>query len=189
MNEKWVSVNGYEGIYEISNYGNVASLNYNRTGKRKNLTPKLNNKGYLWVELRNKGNKKCCLIHRLVAEHFLENPNNYNLVNHKDENTQNNLYNNLEWCNASYNANYSKKLHSEKTISDGKKWDFKPSSKYHKHNNILVKKDFNNNVVEVCGMLNEYAKKNHLNAWSIIQVCNGKRKTAYGYYWEFVNPI
>jgi len=185
MKEKWLSVNGFEGIYEVSNYGNVASLNYNRTGKRKNLTPKTNNKGYLWVELRNNGKKSCILIHRLVAEHFIDNPNNYEIVNHKDENPRNNMYNNLEWCNASYNTDYSKKLHLDKTISNGNKWDFKESEKYHKHNQLLIKKDFNGNIIEVCGKLSDYVKTHNLNAWSIIQVCNGKRKSAYGYYWEF----
>ena len=188
--EKWLPICGYEGLYEISSNGKVASLNYRGNGYRKELTPKKNNCGYLWIELCNGKEKKQELIHRLVAKHFLNVGVGDNIyVNHKDEDKTNNDVSNLEWCSNAYNNEYSKTKHPEKTISGGKKWDFKPSEKYRKHCEKLIKKDLNGVLVEECGLLSEYAKSHGLNMWSIIQVCDGKRKTAYGYKWEFLPPV
>ena len=109
--ESWKDIEGYEGLYQISNLGKVRSLNRIVQGtndyfqKGIELKP-IDNGKYLFVTLRKNGNKKIFYIHRLVAEYFVDNPNNYNEVNHIDENKHNNSYNNLEWCTHKYNANY-----------------------------------------------------------------------------------
>ena len=80
----------YEGLYKVSNFGRILSLNYRNTGKPDLLNPS-DNGGYLQVELcKNKEYKKC-KVHRLVAETFLPNPENLPEVNHIDEDKTNNF--------------------------------------------------------------------------------------------------
>ena len=104
-NEQWKPVDGYEGLYEVSNLGRVKSLNYNHTGKEKIL--KSNKvKGYLQVTLFKNGKMKYFKVHRLVATSFIPNPMGLPEVNHKDEVKINNVVSNLEWCSAKYNSNF-----------------------------------------------------------------------------------
>lgn len=110
FNYKEVDIKGYEGLYKISNRGDVISLSKNSGFlklKEKYLKPTVKPKGYLDVKLIKDGIKKHFYIHRLVAEHFIPNPNNLPQVNHKDKNPSNNDVNNLEWCDNSYNVLYS----------------------------------------------------------------------------------
>lgn len=114
-NEEWRDVAEYKGYYQVSNFGRVKSLfrpngNGNNTRKEVLLTPKDKGDGYLRVifsvnEISCK--IKNVLVHRLVAEAFIPNPNNLPCVNHKDENKANNSVENLEWCTYSYNVRYS----------------------------------------------------------------------------------
>lgn len=95
----------YEGLYAITEDGNVWSYRNNRFIKsflRKN--------GYMQVLLVKDGTKKSWKVHRLVALTYLPNPNNYPEVNHKDENRINNCVDNLEWCPHDYNCNYGERL-------------------------------------------------------------------------------
>ena len=78
-----------------------------KTGKEMLLIPQIVGRGYLNVSLCRKGRKCRKLIHRLVAEAFIPNPDNFPCVNHKDENKQNNCVWNLEWCSYSYNNSYN----------------------------------------------------------------------------------
>ena len=103
--EVYRTVQGYEGLYEISNYGRVKSLNYNRTGKERIMKPAANTKGYLCVGLFKDGKMKSHRVHRLVASAFIENPDELPEVNHKDEDKTNNCANNLEWCLHKDNCN------------------------------------------------------------------------------------
>lgn len=104
MKEVWKEIKDFNK-YQISNFGRVK----NNFGKI--LKPQLRH-GYYDIGLYNKKYKlspKLIKIHRLVAEAFLPNPNNYSIVNHKDENKTNNNVNNLEWCTQKYNVNYGKR--------------------------------------------------------------------------------
>ena len=102
--EKWKPIKGYEGLYEISNYGDIRS--YTKRSNGKLLKPQISRKGYLTVMLYKDSVVKCLKIHRLVAQAFLPNPDNLPQINHKDENKRNNDVNNLEWCTNEYNHNY-----------------------------------------------------------------------------------
>lgn len=117
MIEKFKPVQGYAGIYEISNMGRVKSLsriierkdgNTRVTGDRI-ILPFITKCGYHQIVLTNKdGVRKKHYIHRLVANAFIENPNKLPIINHKDENKLNNRVDNLEWCSAYYNTRYGK---------------------------------------------------------------------------------
>lgn len=118
MEEQWKDIKGYEGLYEVSNFGNVRSLDrvirskHNGTMLRKGriLTPFYEEKkGYYQVSLSKDGKNKKHRVHRLVASAFLDNPHNYTDVNHKDEVKTNNNVDNLEWCTRKYNNNYGTK--------------------------------------------------------------------------------
>lgn len=102
MKEIWKDIVGYEGLYQVSNLGRVKSLNYG--GKIMGVTTLP--KGYLKIGLTKNKIRKYYFIHRLVAETFIPNPNNYPCVNHKDCNTSNNCINNLEWITHKDNNNY-----------------------------------------------------------------------------------
>ena len=106
IKEIWRAVVGYEGLYEVSNFGRVMSLNYAHTGEKKLLKFGIIYNGYRQVQLSKDGKRSMKLVHRLVAEAFIPNPNNYPCVNHKDERPENNCVENLEWCTYEYNINY-----------------------------------------------------------------------------------
>ena len=106
INEEWRPIKGYEGLYEVSSLGRVKSMNYSHTGKERILKIGKHRGGYLFVILCRNGKRKNFLVHRLVAEAFLPNPNNLPQVNHKDEVKTNNCVSNLEWCDCKYNNNY-----------------------------------------------------------------------------------
>ena len=112
--EKWKPINGYEGLYEVSIYGNVKSFHKDKNGKSMKLCIQKNNhtnyKALILVDAE--GIKKSFRVHRLVAEAFIDNPNNYNYINHKDENKLNNKANNLEWCTPYYNTHYGNSINN-----------------------------------------------------------------------------
>lgn len=116
------------------------------------------------AKLRTKDGKiKSIGIHRLIALAFIPNPNNYTEVNHIDKNTSNNTINNLEWCEKDYNIKYSlcKKV-----------WQCDKKT----HNKIQLFNSF--------AEAGKFINGSHSN---IINVCKGKRKSAYGYYWEYAD--
>lgn len=145
--EVWKSVNEFEGLYEVSNLGNVRTVeryvNARHRGfvgkrllKQKVLLPHYEEMiGYLTVALYNGKNYSTKFIHRLVAQAFIPNPNNLPCVNHKDENKLNNCVDNLEWCDYSYNANYGSR---NERISNSRK-GMKFSDEHRKNIGISAK--------------------------------------------------
>lgn len=101
-NEIWKDIKGYEGLYQVSNMGRIKS-SHNR---KSFIKGRLIQKGYLQVALCSKNKREYKLIHRLVAEAFIENPSNLPQVNHKNEDKTLNIVENLEWCSNEYNHNY-----------------------------------------------------------------------------------
>ena len=112
--EVWKDVKGYEGLFQVSNLGGVKSLPrkityadgrvWNYEGRK--LSPSLNRDGYPIVHLKVQGKGKSFRVHRLVGEAFVDNPHNYDEINHIDENKANNYYLNLEWCTRKQNMNH-----------------------------------------------------------------------------------
>lgn len=120
-NEIWKDIPNYEEYYQASNYGRIRSLDRiiymnHRNGKiakhyfkGKILSTRINNIGYVKVDLTKNKNQKTFSVHRLVAETFIPNPNSLPQVNHKDGNKLNNNVNNLEWCDAFQNQQHALK--------------------------------------------------------------------------------
>lgn len=104
--EQWKAVNGYEGLYEVSNTGKVRSLDYRRTGEVRELSQLHTSCGYLYVALWKERECKRFYVHRLVAEAFIGEIPEGLVINHKDETPQNNNVENLEICTQKYNSNY-----------------------------------------------------------------------------------
>ena len=110
-------VSGYEGYYEVDQFGRVFSVDrvvtvndngrvYDKTLTGKQMKQTMHTKGYKTVSLTKDGKTRMCFVHRIVAEAFIQNPDNLTMVNHKDEDKTNNFLENLEWCSAKYNRNY-----------------------------------------------------------------------------------
>ena len=176
--EEWRDIKGYEGLYQVSNLGRVKSLARkinNQYGKKERLmTQKIDKDGYKRVGLNKNGKQIYYGVHRLVAQAFISNPNNYPQINHKDENKSNNKVDNLEWCDGKYNQNYgtinerrTQKLKKKVIcITTGEKFDsiIEASEKY----NIKNKSD----ISRVCK-----GKRNYCGN------LNGK-KLEWGYIYE-----
>ena len=114
--EVWKDLPNYEGIYQISNYGSIRSLDHyvkSKVNKRiqygRVRKPQLSKKGYLQISIIKNGKKLNTGIHRLVAIAFIPNINNYEQVNHIDSNKLNNNVSNLEWCTNKQNADHATK--------------------------------------------------------------------------------
>ena len=142
-NEIWKPIEGFDGCYEVSNLGRVKSIDRIikintvftvRKGRMlKLVTSKI---GYVYCTLVYKGKVNTYLVHRLVAQAFISNPDNLREVNHKDEDKTNNRVDNLEWCDHIYNANYGtaieRRLNSlvDKGIADPNNIGGKTLNKY-----------------------------------------------------------
>ena len=97
--KRWKDIPGYEGIYKISDHGDILNI---ITGKLRTLKPRKN--GYIYVDLYKNGIVSWKRVHRLVAICFVDNPNNYDIVMHLDNDKTNNIYTNLRWGTVSDNT-------------------------------------------------------------------------------------
>ena len=108
--EIWKDIDSYKGLYQISSFGRIKALEKKAgflTKHERILIPFVKSNGYACIDLRRKGIRRKYHIHRLVAEAFIPNPNNYPCINHIDYNKLNNKVENLEWCTYSHNNTYS----------------------------------------------------------------------------------
>ena len=175
MREKSLDFLGYPN-YTITDDGKVFSLNYNHTGKKKEVKQLITNWGYFRVCLYNKVSKmKRFMVHRLVALAFLPNPYNLPQVNHKDENKQNNNVENLEWCDAVYNMNYGtrNKRSAEKNLN--RKDQSKPVRQFTK-DGVFIKE---------YPSIAEVERRTGLMKSAIGHCVQGRTKSAYNYIWRY----
>lgn len=158
--EIWRNIKDYPD-YQVSNMGRVKSLGNNKTRKEKILKLQSDKDGYVIVGL----NSKTFKVHRLVAQAFIPNPNNYPVVNHKNEIKDDNRVENLEWCSIAYNNTYNNKIAK----------CYKPVLQYSVDGKLIRKLD----------SLKEFGKPH-----SAISNClSGRRKSAYGYIWRYYDEI
>ena len=190
MEEIWKDIKGYEGKYKVSNLGNVKSLNYCNTNTSKILSGAIMPNGYKKICLYKNGKQKNFLVHRLVADAFIPNPNNLPQINHKDENRANNNVSNLEWCTAKYNSNYGNhkiklsdkikgKFKGEKNPMYGIKGKNNPSSKK------VIQYSLNGEFIKKWDCVREAGEELNIFPQHISRVCRGKRKSAKGYIWRY----
>lgn len=113
MEEIWLPVKNYEGLYEVSNLGNVRSFHFHRGSYQRILKPRKVKDGYLMVALYKNKHCRNFQVHHLVGEAFLRNPYNLNELNHKDGNKTNNKASNLEWITHIENVHHYHKILKE----------------------------------------------------------------------------
>lgn len=161
----WKDVAGYEGLYKVSNTGEILSIG--RKGNRGDhlLVPQSDGRGYRQVILTKNGQGKTVKVHKLVAIAFVPNPHGYKEVNHIDENKWNCNANNIEWCTRIYNVNYGTRLEKMST----------KVSMYSKDGKFIRTFKSIREASRLCGFTNPS---------NIARAVSGKRKTAYGYKWK-----
>lgn len=174
MREIWKDIRGFEGLYQISNFGNVKSvarvISRSTTDlpvQERILKPCVRH-GYKHIVLSKNGKFTTGHIHRLVAEAFIPNPNNLPCVNHKDENPSNNCVDNLEWCTRAYNNSYN---HLRERAAIAKR---KP----------ILQFDLNGNFIREWAHAREAAETLGLNKRAIYGACTGRLKTSGGFVWK-----
>lgn len=179
-------IKGFEDLYLVSEYGEIIRLPKkvnsvrSSSGKRilskKKLKIQTNKYGYNYTQLTDKnGNRKHYFIHQLVALNFLENPNNYTSINHKDEDKTNNHYSNLEWRSVRYNNLYNNRQSKiNKKLQNSVKTR-KPIIQYNKEG-VLVE-EFQS-INEACRLLGIFKQ-------GISRCLNNKQKYYKGFIWKF----
>lgn len=171
--EVWRHVDGYEGKYSVSNLGRM----------RNNITKAvmgchITKQGYVTVKLRINDKAKRYFVHRLVGMAFIDNPNEYPCINHKDEVKTNNEVSNLEWCTYHYNCLYGTRIQRITELIDY-------SSVAEKNSKPIVQLTKDGQVVKQWPSITECFKTTGYDKSNITKCCRGKAKTAYGYKWEY----
>lgn len=157
-------IKGYEGEYAITSCGKVWSY------KTKKFIKPCLSKGYYKVNLSHNGKTTNAYIHRLVAEAYIDNPNNYNTVNHKNECVEDNYAQNLEWCSTQYNTNYGTR--NQRT---------RISNQQAQGNRVKC--------IETGKIFNSYQeafRMTDISAKGISNACRGIQKTAGKLHWELL---
>lgn len=187
--EVWRPVVGYEGLYEVSSLGRVATLNYKNTKTRRLLSIAINTNWYQYINIYKNKIRTNIRVHRLVASAFLDNPNSKICVNHINGIKIDNSIGNLEW--ATYSDNIS---HAYKT------WLNKQTEKNLMKNNNPAKWKFGSHH-NTARRINQYTIDNKFirTWWSIIEAtnytkaghitgcCKWDRKTAWGFIWKYAD--
>ena len=192
MEEIWKPVTGYEGRFYVSNLGNVkreSALFYRKDGQLQGVklrypTQHTDRLGYLRVDLQYQGKRKAYLVHRLVAQEFIPNPENKREVNHIDGNKKNNKAENLEWCTRLENMQHAHRIGLMPKVPSGA--DHKrsrPVAMYDPITNKLLREFVN--IAEAAVYL---GRKTSSQVSKITACCRGKRQSAYGYKWKYISP-
>lgn len=167
--EIWKDISGYEGLYQASSFGRILSLKRGII-----LKQQLNPSGYYYVALSKDGKAKRFLVSRLIAKTFIPNPDNLPEVNHKDENTKNNVVENLEWCDQAYNNTYGTRIK-------------RVCNTIRKQRNCRPIIQIDGDKVVKWDCIGEAAKQLGFNKACIYRVCINKRKFYKGYRWEYAS--
>ena len=175
----------YEGLYKVSNLGRILSLNYRRTGKPDLMTPRKRKNGYFQVGLRKNGKYKTCLVHRLIAETFLPNPENKPCINHKIEGEKGKTMNMVIF-------NTDGSVNKEKTTIE---WVTpKENNNYATHNERIAK-TLSKKVLQLSlsgDLIREWPStrecgRNGFNQGEVAACCRGERKSHKGFRFMYAD--
>ena len=180
-NEVWKDVPNYEGIYKASNFGRIKMVKRTLTdslGKKINkkehiLKPRTGNRYYM-IALYKNGKREDLLLHRVIAQTFIPNPENKPFVNHKDENCFNNCSDNLMWCTQKENMNWG-------TINERMSKNSKSKRKVNQY-------DMDGNFIKQWDCMTDFYKSKGLKLKTgIIECCKGRRQSHMGYKWKYAD--
>ena len=182
MKEIWKDIKGYEGLYQVSNFGRIKRLAYSREISprgykqiihRKEKILRLNNRHYKLVVLSKDGVSVTKTVHRLVAEAFIPNPKNLPCVNHKDENKYNNYVENLEWCTVKYNSTYGEGFKKRK------------ETQRRLYGKCIDQYDLDGHLIDT--LETAHSKEPEFSATKIIMCCKRKSLQYKGFIWTYHN--
>ena len=190
MKEIWKDIKGYEGLYQISSFGNVKSLDryiINKNGDKQYFPGKYLTQGigdsYLKVTLSKNNKQRTFRVHILVARTFIPNPENKPEVNHIDGNKKNNKVNNLEWNTRSENELHAYRNGLAKPSNKQKQ----AVAKYAKENysKKVVQYSLNGEFIKEWNSMHDVWRELGIRPSYICRCCKGLRNQTYGYIWKY----
>ncbi len=170
--EIWKDIEGYEGLYQVSNLGRVKRMRFinknTNIEKERIKSQKIRKDGYLEVALYKNGKGKYIQVHRLVAKSFIPNPKKLPQVNHIDGIKTNNIVENLEWVSISDNA-----IHSSRVL----------------RNNVrkINQYDLKGRYLATYSSITIAGEINNIRESSIANVLAGRRNKTFGYKWKYAD--
>lgn len=200
MKEVWKDIPNYEGLYQVSNLGNIKSNQkkiYKSNGKafmnvlrKERILKKSIRQGYYAVKLYKDNNKKTIPVHRIVAKTFLKNNENKPCVNHIDGNKLNNNVSNLEWCTYSENTLHAYKNGLQK-ITEKQRENCREMSRLgnEKNKKKVNQYEKNGTFIKQWECISDVYRDLNIKTTSISACCKRKRKTAGGFIWKYANEL
>jgi hypothetical protein len=164
--EIWKNIVGYEGLYQVSNLGNIMRVSWGQWSNNGRVLSPVWLKGYHRVSLSKNWVMKKYLVHRLVALAFLPNPESKSDVNHIDGARNNNSLSNLDWCTSSEN-----KVHSIEVLGSWIKW--------------VIQYDLKWNEIERFTSIKWASIATGVHGSNIWSACQGRSKTAGWFRWKY----